>query len=1017
MDMFQSKLANPDIQYWPEVRWWLAEGFHTDETLKKDIQQVYEAGFGATEFLAMGEAGADSSRYGWGSEEWVHDSQLIIAETTARGMGASMTSGTNWSNANLITIVPDDRAAAKELDFTAVTVSAGATFSGALEKAKIRKKNVHVQELIAVVAAKRVSQDGGAVWLCPDCLTVLTGQVADMNGDKVLTWAAPEDGDYELIAFWLHGTGQTASPSISVSYTVNYIDRYGIDALIAYWNEEVLTPGLRSDINRNGRVQMYMDSLELSTYGRGGQFWGYHLLDEFRSRRGYDLTPYLPFVVKEEKGFFSFGKYKYYYEAQNADLLERIRNDLYQTMTELYIVNMLEPMQAWLHSVGMTLRAEISYGMPFEISIPGKYVDGIETESLEFASQIDSYRNLAGPAHLFNRLYSSETGATLMNFMMGLDFYTQIIFTQFAAGVSRTVLHGYSSIAGADESTQWPGHEGMLPIFSERFGSRQPAFRHYNAWTTMVARYQMILRQGKPRIDLGILRLDYQFNNLVMGMGMIAGMKEKTFYETGLLRNNEGIYWKDMTLQNNGYTYDYFAPQLLEDCEVAFRDGVVSPDGPGYQALILYQEALPLSSAKVILAWARQGLPVVLVNGVTENLRIGVDKTHAKAAAKTPFHDKADDQLAEVIAALKVLPNVAEVDDQAKTMDALLALGVQPRARFTQANRNILTFLREDGDVKYLFAYNYMYPVKEAFTVKVAVDGVGKPYQINCWTGEVTELGIYEHIDGRTVVEITLQAGEATVIAIDVSKADALHAVYSDACEVLLEKGKLVIRATQSGAYTTKLTDGSTVTTELTVPDAIDLPIWDLTVEDWTMGEKVVILEDRGLGYATKEVYYETNKTPIAVGPTALLPWKDIQAVGPAVSGVGTYTTTVTIPDGWTGNNGVYLRLTTTNDCSFAVFVNGRPVPGADFDRLAVDLGGNLVSGENTIQVEVSSTLNNRLEDMGYYRNMKMIGPEPDMDMGAPEGEMPLFPKITTTVKDYGMTGKVTLVPYVKAVI
>ena len=73
---------------------------------------VHDAGFGAAEFLALDEAGADSDRYGWGSEEG-HDSHSIIEETTRRKMGASLTSGTNWSNANLVTIQPDDRAAAK----------------------------------------------------------------------------------------------------------------------------------------------------------------------------------------------------------------------------------------------------------------------------------------------------------------------------------------------------------------------------------------------------------------------------------------------------------------------------------------------------------------------------------------------------------------------------------------------------------------------------------------------------------------------------------------------------------------------------------------------------------------------------------------------------------------------------------------------------------------------------------------------------------------------------------------
>lgn len=149
----------------------------------------------------------------------------------------------------------------------------------------------------------------------------------------------------------------------------------------------------------------------------------------------------------------------YHYHMEDGKFSEKLYNDLYQTMTDMYMDNMLKPMQEWLHSVGMTLRAEISYGLPFEISQPGKYVDGIETESLEFASQIEPYRALAGPAHIYNRVYSSETGATMLNYMMGLDFYTQIIFTQFAAGVTKTVLHGYSSIAGSEGSSntlcQW----------------------------------------------------------------------------------------------------------------------------------------------------------------------------------------------------------------------------------------------------------------------------------------------------------------------------------------------------------------------------------------------------------------------------------------------------------------------------------------------------------------------------------------------------------------------------------
>ena len=109
-------IAEPAIEFRPELRWWLAEGLHTDETLRYEIDTAHRLGFGGMEFLAMDEAGIDHARYGWGAEEWVHDSQIVVEETTRRGMSVSFTSGTNWSNANLPTIDADHPAAAKELD-------------------------------------------------------------------------------------------------------------------------------------------------------------------------------------------------------------------------------------------------------------------------------------------------------------------------------------------------------------------------------------------------------------------------------------------------------------------------------------------------------------------------------------------------------------------------------------------------------------------------------------------------------------------------------------------------------------------------------------------------------------------------------------------------------------------------------------------------------------------------------------------------------------------------------------
>ena len=167
--------------------------------------------------------------------------------------------------------------------------------------------------------------------------------------------------------------------------------------------------------------------------------------------------------------------------------MEKVRFDYVRTLTDLYIENMLRPFADFLHGSGIGLRAEISYGLPFELTRPGPEVDGIETESLEFGSQIDAYRLLAGPAHLFGKQYSSETGATTRNHILDHRFYDQIIATQLAAGITKTVLHGWASTAGAEGVTEWPGHEGMWPMFSERFDTRQPASEFYPLWNAASA--------------------------------------------------------------------------------------------------------------------------------------------------------------------------------------------------------------------------------------------------------------------------------------------------------------------------------------------------------------------------------------------------------------------------------------------------------------------------------------------------------------------------------------------------
>ena len=110
------------------------------------------------------------------------------------------------------------------------------------------------------------------------------------------------------------------------------------------------------------------------------------------------------------------------------------------------------------------------------------------------------------------------------------------------------------------------------------------------------------------------------------------------------------------------------------------------------------------------------------------------------------------------------------------------------------------------------------------------------------------------------------------------------------------------------------------------------------------------------------------------------------------VSGIGRYRTTVDLGEDWTADDGAYLELGEVND-TFRVRVNGELLDPLDPMDAVVDLGHTLVPGTNVIEVEVASTLLNRLRVV----TPSVYG--------------------VATRQSYGLVGPVRLVPYVEKVV
>ena len=996
----EDRFQNPDKNYKPSIRWWLAEGSHTDETLKESIQEIYNDGYGAVEFVTLDESAyLDDTRYAWGSEEWVHDSQLIVEECTKLGLGVSFTSGTHWSTANLTTITPDEEKASQELGYKTVELSAGENFTGALPIPELTKDATKAT-LVKVLSAKIVSSNEQIVSLDFNSIQDITANAVETDNIWSIDYTAPMDGDYILFAFWQYGTSETYKPAVTgEAYTINYLSHEGADALIEYWDEHVLTPELQELIQQNGNVNMYMDSLELQPRGTDttGNLWCADYLEEFQNRRGYDVTIYLPILILSDSSPWSTNDtYKFTLDGQEQ-LCEKVRNDLYQTNTELYMEECLDVLTEWMHGFGMTLRSENSYGARFDISQPVKSLDYVETESFEFNSEIDSFRGQAGAAHLYNKVYSSETGAyDGENYYRNNNHYRQLYYTQFASGIQKTVLHGYSSAYGPEEHCSWPGYEGMQEIFSERFNKRQPGAQDFARINEHLTRIQTALMSGVPQMDVGILRTDYFYDNAMW-------LWSPTEFSENYLRSNKAYYWQDMTLQNAGYTYDYFSPYLLQDEDITCSNQLVQADGVAYQALIVYQQEMPYESAEVLYQWAKDGLPVVIVEGPTEeHLRAQETKYNQGAALNTPGNDGKDEQLVALMEQMKQLDSVSTVQTETEAYDALISLGVHPRAEYTEPNQNLLSVLRKDNDASYLYVYNYMYEDTQNYQGQISLDGVYKPYTINTWTGEVEEVTEYSIQQDRTILNIDLAPGDIMVFALDPNDQDTKTVVSTkNTDKVVVEDGETILYVSDSGKSVVNYSDGTSIETDETVvPENILLDNWNLSVEDWQPGEKIYRTEDRGLGYTTTEVSYTTNKVTIDVGKTELIPWKDIPQVGADVSGIGYYTTSFSLPENWsTETNGLVFNADSFSGGTATLFVNGQEVP-INMDNRTVDISEYVIPGTNQIEVRVSSSLRNRMITQGYEQYWNAFGYAHEV---VPD--------------EYGMVGDVTLNTYTKVAI
>ncbi|MBF4550807.1 glycosyl hydrolase [Pseudoclavibacter sp. VKM Ac-2888] len=823
-------------------------------------------------------------------------------------------------------------------------------------------ETTRLRTVIAQCEAECAPGSEGPAALVPGSIVDVTDKVVDGQ----LDYTFPADGarwviiDFQQTASGLVGQrgGYTATQP---NYVVDHLGRGGVDIQADFWDENILTDAVKANLDKVGGGAIFEDSLELGE----SQKWTWSFLDQFEERRGYDATEVLPALA----GIGIQGSHEAAFEI--GEVGEKAREDYRETVSDLFVDEYVTPMQSWAQTHGLDFRVQ-AYGLPTSTSHASSASGIPEGESLNFGSPNplgaeQNYRVVSGGAHLAGKdTVSVECCAVFFggyrSGMAGPNIGGQFsdsgegsvlggkysqglldsVYKSYAGGVNQLVWHGFAypdapagvGTAGRDGGT-WPGYQpwdifGALNV-NDVFGPRQANWEDMTGVNDALARTQYVLREGQAKLDLGVY-----YEDLGLKGSSVSGQQAE-----------QHMLGTDSATSSAGYTYDYFAPQFLAEEGLApDADGGLFGDRSGYKAVVLNeQRTISLDGARSLRDLAKQGLRVYVVGQAPSEL------TGAEPGA---------DELATVVTELLAQPSVTQLGTEAELPSALSGDSIAPAVSPSDQGSALGFVRRATEGVTYDFVYNRS---GEAVQQSLTLAGTGRPYQLDPWSGEVTPIGEFTQDGDSVTVSIDVAAHDTAIFALVDDDGSAVHAVSSDA-DVLAPAadGSISVRATGDGTFGTEFSDGSSTTTDVTGLAAPQgLSTWSLAAQTWGPAPDATGMT------ASKTEKVDQPAIDITADADGKLPsWREVTGEVDLsnASGLGTYSTTVTLPEAWTESDGAYLSLGDVLDTA-QVWVNGVQVVVNQADRARIDLGHHLEPGENRVEVRVATTMFNAVKATG----------------------------------------------------
>ena len=504
------RFKNSEFKYHPYVRWWWNGDKVEAAELVRELHLLKEAGIAGVELnpIAFPTTGDDLGKKSlrWLSDEWIDALKVTFDEAKKIGMTCDLLVGSGWPFGSE-DLTPEERAQVVLVD--AEKIEGPTTFE--ISKFTIFKTvdpgvtDVNPLRTFEIMSLKLVPNPMSGIDQAID--------LSDQIGKEVISVDVPEGKYvfYALVKVNSFACVINGAPGAAGSI-LNHMDKKAVRKYLDHMADTIQN---RIGPLKNYVRAMFTDSMELE-----GSNWTGDFAEQFRLRRGYDLMPYLPFMM------FKVGRLgdvlDYNYGAEKTPEfkaeLQRVRFDFELTKAELLKERFTDTYTGWCKDLGVLSRAP-AYGrgfFPLESSLHYDIPEGEAWTTNYLKHRLgeempnDDYRRgrgyvminkyVSSAAHLpGKRVVSCEEmtntyhvfNATLELLKVGSD-------QSIISGITQSIYHGFNYSPPAAPFPGWIR-------YGSYYNENNPWWPYFKYFNTYKARLATLLQNADMYTDIALL--------------------------------------------------------------------------------------------------------------------------------------------------------------------------------------------------------------------------------------------------------------------------------------------------------------------------------------------------------------------------------------------------------------------------------------------------------------------------------------------------------------------------------